>query len=91
MVGGAIGADGIHGATFSSLALDENAPATAVQIGDAITQKRAMDFLLEARDLGPLYLCDRQWCWWFVVFCWGNGNIIEWGDLGFGSCTDQVP
>ena len=56
MVGGAIGADGIHGATFSSLALDENAPATAVQIGDAITQKRAMDFLLEARDLG-LFTC----------------------------------
>jgi len=56
MVGGSIGADGIHGATFSSLALDENAPATAVQIGDAITQKRAMDFLLEARDLG-LFTC----------------------------------
>ena len=56
MVGGAIGADGIHGATFSSLELDENAPATAVQIGDAITQKRAMDFLLEARDLG-LFTC----------------------------------
>lgn len=52
MVGGAIGADGIHGATFSSLELDENAPATAVQIGDPLTQKRMMDFLLEARDLG---------------------------------------
>lgn len=52
MVGGAIGADGIHGATFSSLELDNNAPATAVQIGDPLTQKRMMDFLLEARDLG---------------------------------------
>lgn len=52
MVGGAIGADGIHGATFSSLELDENAPATAVQIGDPLTQKRMTDFLLEARDLG---------------------------------------
>jgi phosphoribosylformylglycinamidine synthase len=52
MVGGAIGADGIHGATFSSLELDENAPATAVQIGDPLTQKRMADFLLEARDLG---------------------------------------
>jgi len=52
MVGGAIGADGIHGATFSSLELDDNAPATAVQIGDPLTQKRMMDFLLEARDLG---------------------------------------
>jgi len=52
MAGGAIGADGIHGATFSSLALDENAPATAVQIGDPLTQKRLADFLLEARDKG---------------------------------------
>lgn len=52
MVGGAIGADGIHGATFSSLELDESAPATAVQIGDPLTQKRMADFLLEARDQG---------------------------------------
>lgn len=52
MTGGAIGADGIHGATFSSLAMDENAPATAVQIGDPLTQKMMTDFLLEARDLG---------------------------------------
>ncbi|MEZ0223552.1 MAG: AIR synthase-related protein [Alphaproteobacteria bacterium] len=52
MVGGAVGADGIHGATFSSLELDDNAPATAVQIGDPLTQKRMADFLLEARDLG---------------------------------------
>lgn len=52
MAGGAIGADGIHGATFSSQEMDENAPATAVQIGDPLTQKRLADFLLEARDLG---------------------------------------
>lgn len=56
MVGGAIGADGIHGATFSSLELNENSPATAVQIGDPITQKRALDFIIEARDLG-LFRC----------------------------------
>lgn len=52
MVGGRVGKDGIHGATFSSLALDEGSPATAVQLGDPITQKRASDFLLEARELG---------------------------------------
>ncbi len=52
MVGGRIGADGIHGATFSSAALDESAPVQAVQIGDPITQKRMFDFLLEARDQG---------------------------------------
>jgi phosphoribosylformylglycinamidine synthase len=52
MVGGRIGADGIHGATFSSAALDESSPAQAVQIGDPITQKMMFDFLLEARRLG---------------------------------------
>jgi len=52
MIGGRIGKDGIHGATFSSLALDETSPVSAVQIGDPITQKRMTDFLLEARDRG---------------------------------------
>ncbi len=52
MVGGRIGADGIHGATFSSAALDESAPVQVVQIGDPITQKKMFDFLLEARALG---------------------------------------
>jgi phosphoribosylformylglycinamidine synthase len=52
MVGGRIGKDGIHGATFSSEALHEGSPATAVQIGDPITQKRMTDFLLRARDKG---------------------------------------
>ncbi|OAQ19924.1 AIR synthase-related protein [Thermosulfurimonas dismutans] len=50
MVGGRIGKDGIHGATFSSEALHEGSPATAVQIGDPITQKKMTDFLLKARD-----------------------------------------
>jgi phosphoribosylformylglycinamidine synthase II len=52
MVGGAVGLDGIHGATSSSLALDASTPSTMVQIGDPLTQKRVMDFMLEARDLG---------------------------------------
>lgn len=52
MVGGRIGKDGIHGATFSSLVLDEASPVSAVQIGDPITQKKMSDFLMEARDLG---------------------------------------
>ena len=52
MVGGRIGKDGIHGATFSSEALTEASPVSAVQIGDPITQKKMTDFLLEARDLG---------------------------------------
>lgn len=52
MTGGRIGADGIHGATFSSAQLDESAPVQAVQIGDPITQKKMFDFLLEAREQG---------------------------------------
>ncbi|MCA9668127.1 MAG: hypothetical protein KC503_21160 [Myxococcales bacterium] len=52
MVGGRIGKDGIHGATFSSEALTQTSPAQAVQIGDPITQKKMTDMLLEARDAG---------------------------------------
>lgn len=56
MTGGRIGKDGIHGATFSSEELNENSPATAVQIGDPITQKKMFDCLLKARDMA-LYNC----------------------------------
>ncbi|NLV41441.1 MAG: phosphoribosylformylglycinamidine synthase [Candidatus Hydrogenedentes bacterium] len=56
MTGGRIGKDGIHGATFSSEELHEGSPATAVQIGDPITQKKMADFLMEARDAG-LFSC----------------------------------
>jgi phosphoribosylformylglycinamidine synthase subunit PurSL len=52
MVGGRIGKDGIHGATFSSQELREDSPVSAVQIGDPITQKKMLDFLLEGRDQG---------------------------------------
>ena len=52
MVGGRVGSDGIHGATFSSLELTEDSPSSAVQIGDPITQKKMIDMVLEARDLG---------------------------------------
>ncbi|MFH1106742.1 MAG: AIR synthase-related protein, partial [Candidatus Micrarchaeota archaeon] len=51
MVGGKVGKDGIHGATFSSEALHSGSPATAVQIGDPITQKKFSDAIVkEARD-----------------------------------------
>lgn len=53
MAGGRVGRDGIHGATFSSEALDEGSPATAVQIGDPITQKKMSDAIIkEIRDKG---------------------------------------
>jgi len=51
VIGGRVGKDGIHGATFSSEEMDEGSPATAVQIGDPITQKKLSDALIkEARD-----------------------------------------
>ncbi|MDO8561202.1 MAG: AIR synthase-related protein, partial [bacterium] len=53
MIGGRVGADGIHGATFSSESLSGGSPATAVQIGDPITQKKLSDALIrESRGLG---------------------------------------
>ena len=56
VVGGKTGRDGLHGATFSSAVLDENAPGSAVQIGNPIEEKKMADALLKARDRG-LYTC----------------------------------
>lgn len=51
VIGGRVGQDGIHGATFSSEALSSGSPAGAVQIGDPITQKKLSDVIVkEARD-----------------------------------------
>ena len=50
VAGGKVGKDGIHGATFSSMQIDANVPQSVVQIGDPITQKKTLDFMLEARD-----------------------------------------
>ncbi|HLC92450.1 MAG TPA: phosphoribosylformylglycinamidine synthase subunit PurL [archaeon] len=52
VVGGRTGRDGIHGATFSSAGLDEASTSSAVQIGNPIEEKKMMDALLKARDLG---------------------------------------
>lgn len=54
MVGGRIGKDGIHGATFSSLEIDEHSPRSAVQIGSPITQKNMSDFMTRAANTGLL-------------------------------------
>jgi phosphoribosylformylglycinamidine synthase len=52
MVGGRVGLDGIHGATLASALIDAESPATAVQIGDPITQKKMSDAIAkEARDM----------------------------------------
>ncbi len=52
MAGGRVGKDGIHGATFSSLEIDEHSPMSAVQIGSPITQKKMADFLIVACEIG---------------------------------------
>jgi len=52
MAGGRVGKDGIHGATFSSLEIDEHSPRSAVQIGSPITQKNMSDFMEQAVKLG---------------------------------------
>jgi phosphoribosylformylglycinamidine synthase len=55
VVGGRTGRDGIHGATFSSAELtDTHADefSHAVQIGNAITEKKMADVILAARDRG---------------------------------------
>ena len=54
MAGGRIGKDGIHGATFSSLEIDEHSPRSAVQIGSPITQKNMSDFMEKAAKSGLL-------------------------------------
>ncbi len=55
VMGGRTGRDGIHGATFSSAELtDTHADefSHAVQIGNAITEKKVADVILAARDSG---------------------------------------
>ncbi|RKY20094.1 MAG: phosphoribosylformylglycinamidine synthase subunit PurL [Planctomycetota bacterium] len=53
LLGGRTGRDGIHGATFSSVELTEESEkisSGAVQIGNAIEEKKLADAILQARD-----------------------------------------
>ena len=59
VLGGRTGRDGIHGATFSSVELSQDSEmmsSGAVQIGNAIEEKKVLDVLLKARDRG-LFSC----------------------------------
>jgi phosphoribosylformylglycinamidine synthase len=74
--GGATGRDGIHGATFSSLELhdeSESVSSGAVQIGNAIEEKRVLDVQLTARDRG-LYRS--------VTDCGAGGLSSAVGEMG---------
>ena len=78
IIGGRTGRDGIHGATFSSGEMTERTAdvnASAVQIGNAIEEKRMFDALLEARDLN----CIRA-----MTDCGAAGFSSAIGEMGEG-------
>ena len=72
-LGGRTGRDGIHGATFSSAALEEGISSSVVQIGHAIMEKRTMDVLLQARDQGLFRA---------ITDCGAGGFSSAVGELG---------
>ena len=89
VVGGGTGRDGIHGATFSSGELTHTTGAEfshAVQIGNPIVEKKMVDTLLVARDLG-LYSG--------ITDCGAGGlssSVGEMGEkLGAEVHLDKVP
>jgi phosphoribosylformylglycinamidine synthase subunit PurSL len=88
-VGGRTGRDGIHGATFSSVELtaeSEKVSGGAVQIGNAITEKKLLDVLLQARDLGLYHA---------ITDCGAGGFSSAVGEMGerLGAVVEleQVP
>jgi phosphoribosylformylglycinamidine synthase II len=89
VAGGRTGRDGIHGATFSSQELHEESETVssgAVQIGNAIEEKKLMDALLVARDRGYL----RS-----VTDCGAGGLSSAVGEMGAENgahvLLDRVP
>ena len=76
VVGGRTGRDGIHGATFSSGELTHTTGAEfshAVQIGNAIVEKKMTDTVLQARDRG-LYSA--------ITDCGAGGLSSAVGEMG---------
>ena len=76
VVGGRTGRDGIHGATFSSGEMThehETLFSHAVQIGNAIAEKKVLDTLLKARDEG-LYAA--------ITDCGAGGLSSAVGEMG---------
>ncbi len=74
-VGGRTGRDGLHGATFSSAALDTESheeDQQAVQIGNPIEEKKAADFVLEARDRNLIE---------FITDCGAGGYSSAAGEM----------
>jgi len=78
-LGGRTGRDGIHGATFSSAELtDTHADefSHAVQIGNAIEEKRVLDAILRARDEEPTPLYTA------MTDCGAGGFSSAVGEMG---------
>jgi len=76
VVGGRTGRDGIHGATFSSGQMThehETVFSHAVQIGNAICEKKMLDVLLQANELG-LYEA--------ITDCGAGGLSSAVGEMG---------
>ena len=75
VIGGKTGRDGIHGATFSSLELDDSSEnlGSVVQIGNPIVEKKITDVLIQARDLN-LYNC--------ITDCGAGGLSSAIGEMG---------
>jgi len=76
MVGGRIGRDGIHGATFSSGQMThehETIFSHAVQIGNPITEKKMLDVLVQANEAG-LYEA--------ITDCGAGGLSSAAGEMG---------
>lgn len=76
ITGGKTGRDGIHGATFSSGEMTDKTAqinSNAVQIGNAIEEKRMSDALLVARDMGLIRA---------ITDCGAAGFSSAIGELG---------
>jgi phosphoribosylformylglycinamidine synthase len=89
VVGGRTGRDGIHGATFSSIELtaeSEQVSGGAVQIGNAITEKKLLDILIQARDRNLYHA---------ITDCGAGGFSSAVGEMGekLGAVVqlDKVP
>jgi len=81
-LGGRTGRDGIHGATFSSEELTEKSESVsggAVQIGNAIEEKKVLDVVLAARDRG-LFTA--------ITDCGAGGFSSAVGEMGADTGAD---
>ncbi|MEM1356245.1 MAG: AIR synthase-related protein [Planctomycetota bacterium] len=85
ILGGATGRDGIHGATFSSDELtDTHADefSHAVQIGNAITEKKTMDVILRARDYVDPDTGEARCLFNAISDCGAGGFSSAVGEMG---------